>query len=698
MTETLTSLKQMASEYQSLVDKINVSEGADANTESRSQEALVGKQVELINLLFRKFNKASDKKPIFNLSFREFLDKELKNLGHRQQGFESLALSMVDSFFTYIFEEVKLHPTARVPLFHMKFVLANQVLTDKHILIQPAHALFELIEMMVQVARYIDETSGRRGSMLLRAISDIGAKLASKESLSITDFEKALVIFGDYLGKFRKESKKLEDSVIKEHTKEVKEQDAEIKVGAVISEYTDGEEIPTIVVEFLQEIWAKYLKVTLLQHGQNSKHWNTALDDIKSLLWSITGSGQKEYKTRFLAIMPETMKRIFHCLESIHCDKDKVNEFFQAIEAMHEMLLEGKRLTFDTIIVADIFGDSIDDSKSLIAMDENDGSFFSRFREGDWVRLLVDSKFILCKILREFKVPDKTLFVNVSGELVKIIPSSKLQNYGSGQIIPMTQAPVVEPALRYSETLFEQKLLILRNRYRDNIEKRSKENLHLKLAELKQKQAQEKAEYEKRIKQEARKRWEMEKLRAAEEEKQKSEELANQLAAEREKLREEAERLAKEKAEMEEKAKALAEEKRNLEQQMLQEQAFSANEETAIVEEEAKRVAAVTAEKIIQEQFEKKCRENIERVVPGTWIEMEADSGKRISCKLGLILRSSQKMIFVNHQGVQVHETFKEELLKDLISKKVTILEFGVEFESAIESLVMSRRKKLAGK
>ena len=688
----------MASEYQSLVERIRVSEGGDQAVAEKPKSATLDNQLELIDTLFLDFSNESDKSRFLTLQFRELLEDKLTSRNVRQDGLEALALSMVDSFFVYIFEEVNVHQSVCLPLLPMKFVLAKQVLSDKHILIQPAHALFELIEMMVQVARYIDEHSGRRGIMLLRAISDIGAKLASKRNVGIGDFEKALVIFSDYLGKFRVESKKLEDAVIKDQTKEVMEQDAELKVGAAISEYTEGEEIPTIVVEFLQNIWSKYLKVTLLRHGLESSHWQVALDDIKRLVWSITGSGEKDYRSRFVSMMPETMKRIYDCLESIHCDKDQVSEFFQSIESMHETLLAGKRLTIDTIIVADIFGDSLDDGRNLIAMNEHDGTFFSQFREGDWVLLQVKSKYVLCKILREFKVPDKTLFVNVSGELIDAIPSSRLQTYNSRQIRPMKQTPIVEPALRYSEPLFEQKLLILRNRYRDNIEKRSKENLHLKLAELKQKQEQEKAEYEKRIKQEARKRWELEKLKAAEEEKQKSEELANQLEQEREKLRLEAERLAQEKAEMEAKAKALADEKRNLEQQMLQEKAFSESEESVIVQEEAKRVAADTAEKIIQEQYEKKCRDNIERVVPGTWVEINMDSGKRISCKLGLILRSNQKMIFVNHQGVQVYETFRDELLRDLISKKVTILEFGVEFESAIESLVMNRRKKLSGK
>ncbi|GGY65146.1 DUF1631 domain-containing protein [Marinobacter zhanjiangensis] len=75
----------------------------------------------------------------------------------------------------------------------------------------------------------------------------------------------------------------------------------------------------------------------------------------------------------------------------------------------------------------------------------------------------------------------------------------------------------------------------------------------------------------------------------------------------------------------------------------------------------------------------------------GCWMEMPRDNG-RLRCKLAAIIRATGKYIFVNRNGAKVAEYLQGELAQTLSEGKITLLDDGLIFDRALESIIDNLR------
>lgn len=75
----------------------------------------------------------------------------------------------------------------------------------------------------------------------------------------------------------------------------------------------------------------------------------------------------------------------------------------------------------------------------------------------------------------------------------------------------------------------------------------------------------------------------------------------------------------------------------------------------------------------------------------GCWVEMPRDNG-RLRCKLAAIIRATGKYIFVNRNGAKVAEYQQGELALALSEGRITMLDDGLIFDRALESIIDNLR------
>lgn len=75
----------------------------------------------------------------------------------------------------------------------------------------------------------------------------------------------------------------------------------------------------------------------------------------------------------------------------------------------------------------------------------------------------------------------------------------------------------------------------------------------------------------------------------------------------------------------------------------------------------------------------------------GSWIEMTRDGGK-LRCKLAAFIKATGKYIFVNRSGAKVAEYQREELAKALEQGEIGMLDDGLIFDRALESIIDNLR------
>jgi hypothetical protein len=79
------------------------------------------------------------------------------------------------------------------------------------------------------------------------------------------------------------------------------------------------------------------------------------------------------------------------------------------------------------------------------------------------------------------------------------------------------------------------------------------------------------------------------------------------------------------------------------------------------------------------------------RFAPGCWFEFKSDEQPE-RCKLAAIIKATGKYIFVNRSGVKVAEKTKSGLAVELKRGSIQVLNDGLLFDRALESVIGSLR------
>lgn len=84
----------------------------------------------------------------------------------------------------------------------------------------------------------------------------------------------------------------------------------------------------------------------------------------------------------------------------------------------------------------------------------------------------------------------------------------------------------------------------------------------------------------------------------------------------------------------------------------------------------------------------------VTNLTQGTWFEVIGVNGENYRCRLAAIIKSIGKYIFVNRSGMKVAEETKESLAQALADKRMIILDDGMLFDRALESVIASLRDR----
>ena len=92
-----------------------------------------------------------------------------------------------------------------------------------------------------------------------------------------------------------------------------------------------------------------------------------------------------------------------------------------------------------------------------------------------------------------------------------------------------------------------------------------------------------------------------------------------------------------------------------------------------------------------REQALQQVLSSVNRMQPGGRVELIGDDGRKIACKLGLKLKSSRRLIFVDRLGRKVQELLPEHLAERIVDGRAAIANYGVAFDDTLRRLIIDR-------
>lgn len=89
--------------------------------------------------------------------------------------------------------------------------------------------------------------------------------------------------------------------------------------------------------------------------------------------------------------------------------------------------------------------------------------------------------------------------------------------------------------------------------------------------------------------------------------------------------------------------------------------------------------------------------EQVDRFAQGSWFEVSEQNKPRYRCRLAAVIKAVDKYIFVNRNGMKVAEKTRQELALSLQQGHFNILDDGMLFDRALESVIGNLRQSRSG-
>jgi len=341
--------------------------------------------------------------------------------GRPLASYEKNALQVVEILFNYLRVNTEYHQKYYHILNSLQLAFTRLALDDLSFLDNQKHVAVTFLEKMVNIGFHFDENAGKLASYFVHAIELLINRLASRDQVSVKTFAVANRRLDEYFQGFEEKVNVNKSKLLSEIEKKSRKIEADFYTSHLIKSKTQGDEIPIFLLDFFENQIQSVLHKIILKHGSKSKQCQQLLTDMDTIAWSVTCAfGDPDYKTRFEADVPATMKRVFVNFEEQKLVNEYVKDFFLEIEELHRKKLDGKRVHLDVMISADIFADEEYDIDPFNEWSTPDKATFEiqSLIEGRWYYLQNEGEKVRSQLLMNNQLTEKLYFVNLSGELL----------------------------------------------------------------------------------------------------------------------------------------------------------------------------------------------------------------------------------------------------------------------------------------
>jgi hypothetical protein len=541
-------------------------------------------------------------------------------------------LRLSDAIFRHLATEADLDPMAQQVLCGLQPAVVSQWLSSPEAMLLPSHPVRRLFELLVRVTRGLDEQAGKHAFSLAAKIrkhlvSTVEPVLEARSALMDT-----IAKLTDLLNRHQHEVRQQELRLIGQERGEIQLTDTRRLVTQEIRQRIEGRTLPRALIGFLTETWEKYLQATYLTEGPDSPSWQQGLETVDELIWSVTLRDADTMRGAYSDRINPMLVRLRRGAASVQSGSESFDSFMEQLDAVHIAIMAGDEPDPDQMAL--VPGEHRPSSSVVSLHDRAHPRLpeIRALRPGEWLHWHDGERERRCRLVENDRSLGYLLLGNLSGiRVARLDHVDAAEALATGRLRPIAKSPVFDRLLR----------LALQD-WRAHLEKR----VQVLARTLRERQAQ---ETQARMEADAQRAREIQEAQRREQERLERERRQAEALAE-EKQRQEAERRAREEA------------------------------ETARRAQQEARAKAITQRTL-----------ELERLQPGAVVELINGQDQPMTCKLALVLRSSRKMVFVDHIGRRVAELRPEELAVRVVEGSAQVRDFGTAFDEKLHQLIKQR-------
>jgi hypothetical protein len=256
-------------------------------------------------------------------------------------GLESVTMDIVATLFDLVFDD------ARIPIGIKALISRLQIPVLKVAMLNPGF----FGDRMHPTRRFIAGISGIsiRWSGVVDESDPLYVKLSELVERIQQEFEEDVEIFGravDELNAFVDEREAEENdtalvaaNVVIQHEIET---EAWERAQQAVRSFLQSAPQPVAVSNFLEEHWIAVLQRIAIDSGEIEADWESAIQVIKDLAWSITPKKLPDERLKLISLLPHLLGNLNKGLDRINESPARRSAFFDALVKLHSAALKGE--------------------------------------------------------------------------------------------------------------------------------------------------------------------------------------------------------------------------------------------------------------------------------------------------------------------------------------------------------------------
>jgi hypothetical protein len=256
-------------------------------------------------------------------------------------GLESVTMDIVATLFDLVFDD------ARIPVGIKVLISRLQIPVLKVAMLNPGF----FGDRMHPTRRFIASISGIsvRWSSAVDESDPLYVKLSELVERIQQEFEEDVDIFGravDELNSFvdERETEENDTALVAANVviRHELEEEAWERARQAIRSFLKSTPQPATMADFLKEHWIAVLQRIALGDGETETDWESAIEVMKDLAWSITPKKSPDDRLKLISLLPRLLKKLNKGLDRINEDPAQRSAFFDTLMKLHSAALKGE--------------------------------------------------------------------------------------------------------------------------------------------------------------------------------------------------------------------------------------------------------------------------------------------------------------------------------------------------------------------
>lgn len=251
-------------------------------------------------------------------------------LAARMDPMDTLTLDMVALLFEQLFGDARITPPMKALIGRLQIPMLKVALLDRTFFSNRDHPARRALDLVGEISRGLDR-SHQAFSGLSRRIEAVVDRAAREFTGNMGVFERTAAELHSLWRNAQVAARRQAQRVQELERLDTARQHARDTLRARVA----GHSVPRTVLHFLATEWLKLMVITYATSGADSRAWQSVLETLDNLLWTLTPKESLRERRRLVSLLPPLLKALHKGMAAIGTTEPVKERFVAALTRCH---------------------------------------------------------------------------------------------------------------------------------------------------------------------------------------------------------------------------------------------------------------------------------------------------------------------------------------------------------------------------